>query len=184
MIIFLNGSFGVGKTTVANQLVRALPNALLYDPEEVGLMLRNILKPVDWSGDFQDYAIWRTLLVDVARLLKDEYKCTLIIPMTIWRTDYFKEVITNLSAIDAVHHYCLTAPAHLIRQRLLGRGEQQEGDWVFDQIDNCVSSFDLDLFEERIDTSVQSPEQIVQHIVAKIGDTSLSSNALLQEVNT
>src|SRR6516162_8024946 len=156
MIIFLNGSFGVGKTTVAQHLLRTLPNTLLYDPEEVGLMLRNILSPVDWSGDFQDYPIWRTLLVDVARMLKDEYKQTLIMPMTIWRTDYFKEVILALSAVDAdLHHFCLVAPAHLIRQRLIKRGEQQEGDWVFAQIASCVSSFELDLFEERIDTSDQ-----------------------------
>jgi len=35
VIIFINGSFGVGKTTVAEKLVSRLPDSLLYDPEEV-----------------------------------------------------------------------------------------------------------------------------------------------------
>lgn len=173
MIIFINGSFGVGKTSVAKQLVDVLPNALIYDPEEVGLMLRNILKPVDWSGDFQDYPLWRTLLIDVAKLLKDQYKRTLIMPMTIWRSDYFKEVMSGLTDVDAdIHHFCLTASTDIIRLRLIERGEQKPGDWVFDQISDCVTSFQLPLFEKRIDTSNRSPEWVVQHIKAKVLGTS------------
>ena len=32
MIILVNGSFGVGKTTVAELLVNRIPNSLLYEP--------------------------------------------------------------------------------------------------------------------------------------------------------
>jgi dephospho-CoA kinase len=32
MIIFINGSFGVGKTTVAEMLVKRISNSLLFDP--------------------------------------------------------------------------------------------------------------------------------------------------------
>ncbi len=34
MIIFINGAFGVGKTTIAENLVSRIPNSLLFDPEE------------------------------------------------------------------------------------------------------------------------------------------------------
>jgi uridine kinase len=37
MIIMINGAFGAGKTTVANKLLKLMPNCMLYDPEEVGL---------------------------------------------------------------------------------------------------------------------------------------------------
>src|SRR5262245_5312498 len=101
MIIFINGAFGVGKTTVANLLVQRLPNALLYDPEEVGFMLRAILKPVVWTGDFQDYPMWRALVPEVGRMLAEQYGRTLIVPMTIWRAEYFTEVTAGLKAADS-----------------------------------------------------------------------------------
>jgi hypothetical protein len=40
VIIWLNGGFGAGKTTLGEELRRRLPDAVLYDPEDVGLMPR------------------------------------------------------------------------------------------------------------------------------------------------
>jgi adenylylsulfate kinase-like enzyme len=52
VIVWLNGPFGVGKTTTARALVDVLPGSRLLDPEHVGLLLRDTLnEPV---GDFQD----------------------------------------------------------------------------------------------------------------------------------
>jgi deoxyadenosine/deoxycytidine kinase len=39
VIIWLNGGFGAGKTTLAEELHRRLPDAVVYNPEDVGLML-------------------------------------------------------------------------------------------------------------------------------------------------
>ena len=39
MIIWLNGGFAAGKTTLAQELHRRLPDAVVYDPEDVGIML-------------------------------------------------------------------------------------------------------------------------------------------------
>lgn len=36
MIIWLNGPFGVGKTTLANLLHQEIPDSILYDPEYLG----------------------------------------------------------------------------------------------------------------------------------------------------
>jgi thymidylate kinase len=36
MVIFVNGSSGVGKTTVARLLTRRLPRSTLFDPEPLG----------------------------------------------------------------------------------------------------------------------------------------------------
>jgi 2-phosphoglycerate kinase len=43
MIFMINGAFGVGKTTVANELLKVIENSMLFDPEEVGYMVRNVL---------------------------------------------------------------------------------------------------------------------------------------------
>ena len=44
-VIWLNGAFGVGKTTVARALAAELPDALVVDPEDIGRMLRKVVPP-------------------------------------------------------------------------------------------------------------------------------------------
>jgi len=41
MIIWLNGTFGVGKTTTARELAATMPDTRLFDPEMVGYLLRD-----------------------------------------------------------------------------------------------------------------------------------------------
>ena len=50
VIIWINGGFGAGKTTLAQELHPRLPDAVVYDPEDVGLMLWKWIRP---NGDFQ-----------------------------------------------------------------------------------------------------------------------------------
>ncbi|WP_238996510.1 hypothetical protein [Paenibacillus pinistramenti] len=55
----INGAFGSGKTTVANRLIAEIPNCMLFDPEEVGYMLRNVIpenikRKEERTNDFQD----------------------------------------------------------------------------------------------------------------------------------
>jgi hypothetical protein len=45
MIVMINEPFGVGKTETANALNKRIPNSVVFDAEEVGLMLRNITYP-------------------------------------------------------------------------------------------------------------------------------------------
>ena len=60
-VIWLNGAFGVGKTTVARKLASLLPDAMTLDPEDIGGMLRKVIPVVRQTGDFQDLRIWRRL---------------------------------------------------------------------------------------------------------------------------
>jgi deoxyadenosine/deoxycytidine kinase len=60
MIIMINGAFGSGKTSAANMLHPLIPNSMIYDPEEIGLMLRKIViedirLEEERTDDFQDY---------------------------------------------------------------------------------------------------------------------------------
>ena len=42
MIIWINGSFGVGKTSTAEVLKNELDKSVIYDPEEIGGFLSNM----------------------------------------------------------------------------------------------------------------------------------------------
>ena len=74
VIIWLNGAFGAGKTTLAEELRRRIPEAVVYNPEDVGLMLWEWMPP---NEDFQDLPSWRELVVATALSLRRHHADTL-----------------------------------------------------------------------------------------------------------
>ena len=65
MLLWLNGTFGVGKTTTAREIVDGAPGWRLFDPEWVGFMLRANLGDQQFD-DFQELPPWRALVPRVA----------------------------------------------------------------------------------------------------------------------
>ena len=119
MIIWLNGGFGAGKTTLADELHRRLPEAVVYDPEDVGVMLWKWLRP---AGDFQHLPSWRELVVATALSLRRHHADTLIVPMTLIRDRYRTEILSGLAdAGEDVLHVFLEVDAGVLRERLNAR---------------------------------------------------------------
>ncbi len=53
MIIWINGTFGVGKTTVSNELHKKLKDSFVYDPEKAGEFIwDNSPDCINDKGDF------------------------------------------------------------------------------------------------------------------------------------
>lgn len=173
MIIMINGAFGVGKTTVSHELLKEVKNSMIYDPEEIGFMLRNILpmhikKSESETGDFQDFDLWQELTVQVADSLIRKYDKHLIVPMTIRNPVYFGYIKDGFSRIDQqTYHFCLTASKETIFERLRLRGEA-EGNWCFQQTEKCLKAFNDNHFEEYINTNSQSIRSVVEQIKKKI----------------
>lgn len=171
MIIMINGSFGVGKTTVSNKLLDYLDNSMIYDPEEIGYMLKNIIKDDikhddEKTDDFQSLELWRTLTVKVAEEIKRKYNKNLIIPMTIRNYDYFSYIIEGLKNIDEVYHFCLIATKENIHKRLLERGDEKES-WAFQQTDKCIENYSKYDFGVYINTNDKNIDTIFDMIVNK-----------------
>lgn len=59
MIIWINGPFGAGKTTLAKRLRDRRSKSLIFDPEEIGFVVKETV-PMPASGDYQDLPLWRT----------------------------------------------------------------------------------------------------------------------------
>ncbi|MCM3317385.1 AAA family ATPase [Rummeliibacillus stabekisii] len=173
MIIMINGAFGVGKTTIANTLQNEIEHSMIYDPEEIGYMLRNVI-PIDIkrtesiTGDFQDLELWKELTVDVAKRLIAKYKINLIVPMTLRKIEYFHFIYNGFKSIDdQTHHFCLSASKETIYERLRLRGEE-EGNWCFQQTDKCLEAYNQYDFGEYIDTEKNSISEIIQEIKEKL----------------
>ena len=126
MIIWVNGTFGAGKTSACRELVELLPGSLLYDPERVGAELCRLL-PEDRLApvtDFQDLPSWRRLVPEVAAALLTEVPGPLVVPMTLLREDYRDEIFGALAARGlAVHHIVLDPEETILRDRINHRDE-------------------------------------------------------------
>jgi gluconate kinase len=146
MIIWLNGAFRAGKTTLADELQRRLPDAVVYNPEDVGLMLWKWLGPND---DFQDLPSWRELVVATAVSLRRHHADTLIVPMSLIREPYRTEILGGLVAAgEEVLHVFLEADAGVLRDRLAARDDVPQGteasrsarEWALSRIDAAVAA--------------------------------------------
>jgi predicted kinase len=127
MIIWINGGFGAGKTTLAEELHRRLPEAVVYNPEDVGLMLWKWMPP---NGDFQHLPSWRELVVTTALSLRRHHADTLIVPMSLIRAAHRAEILGGLAhAGEDVLHVFLEADAGVLRERLNARVTNPARDW-------------------------------------------------------
>ena len=107
MIIWLNGGFGAGKTALAEELHERIPDSVVYDPEDVGLMLWKWLPPND---DFQDLPSWREVVIATALSLRKHHAETLIVPMSLIHDAYRVEILGGLAdAGEDVLHVFLEA---------------------------------------------------------------------------
>ncbi|MGW2254193.1 NUDIX hydrolase [Kitasatospora sp. NPDC001660] len=126
MIVWVNGTFGAGKTSACRELVELLPGSTLFDPELVGAGLRGML-PADRLAavsDFQDLPAWRRLVPEVAAALLGELPGPLVVPMTLLREDYRDEIFGDLAAHGiAVHHVVLDPEETILRERIAQRDE-------------------------------------------------------------
>jgi hypothetical protein len=100
MMVFINGPFGIGKTTTARLLIQEIPSTRLYDPEHVGAFLRATVGKIEHVSDYQDHRLWPRLTVEVARLLRVTSWRPLVIPMSIARRDRFNFITSRLRGID------------------------------------------------------------------------------------
>ncbi|MCZ1012204.1 AAA family ATPase [Streptomyces lydicus] len=174
MIIWLNGPFGVGKSTTAQRLHQQLPTSLITDPEEVGFLLRkSIGDHPSRQKDFQDYPAWRTLVASVCAEL-DHYTQgePVIAPMTLLRQRYAEEIFDALAKADVeLRHLLLHADSDTIRTRIDGSmefpGDEERSEKVrafrrrkIVDYEQAYASW-LSERADVIDTTALSPDEVV-----------------------
>lgn len=166
MIVWINGSFASGKTTIAEKLKDIITNSIIYDPEEVGEFLLKIM-PTKLS-DFQDYDLWRTLNFEILKDLSKS-KNVVIVPMTITNKIYYDEIVGRLRNEDViVKDFILIAKREVIVERLGRRGNSTE--WAYEQVDRCVKAFEGDFGSVKIDTNDKDVLEVLSEILKFINN--------------
>lgn len=169
MIVWINGPFGVGKTSTAEALHKLLPESHLFDPEETGQFLWAMFPPeMQRQGDFQDIPLWRSFNRDLLAYLSEAWQGTLIVPMTLVRPDYVEEIIGGLRNRGIrVEHFVLTASPETICRRLRGRGEPENG-WAEQQLPRCLAALAEMPGCRNIDTQALAPQAVAEKIWQEI----------------
>ena len=165
MIIWLNGPFGVGKTTLANRLHQEIPDSILYDPENLGDFFQENLPKAVCPEDFQDYPIWRQTTVQIIRDLATKTGKVIIVPMTVFKKEYYQEIIEQGLREDMyVQHYILVAEKETILDRLDKR-TQENNNWALKHLDNCLQAFEDQIPGRKIDTGGLTVDEIAEIVL-------------------
>ncbi len=170
MYVLLNGAFGIGKTTVARELLPRLPRSAIFDPEWIGFVLRRI--PGYARSDYQHLAAWRRLSIAGARAV-GAFRPTVIVPMAFSELRYLDEVRAGLASSGRpVLHFCLTAPLDVVQGRLAGRGEPA-GDpsfaWVHRRAAECCQAHEDPRFEVHVPAADADAQTLAAHLANRIG---------------
>ena len=121
VIIWINGPFGVGKTTTVAQLRGLLPDALVFDTESIGYAIHPTLATEYPVGDFQDWPVWREGVVAVLASLHRFTGRPVIVPQTVIVEDYWIEVAGGLHAAGiTLAAFTLHASADEHERRIAG----------------------------------------------------------------
>ena len=169
MILWLNGPFGVGKSTCTARLTQRDPRARVYDPERLGWVLQRTVGLVR-PGDFQDLSVWRRGVVrGVARRATPDR--TLVVPMTLLDEGYTDEILGGLRARG---HDVLHVTLHASGDVLRARAEADQDDpgarpWRLAQAERYAAAASR-LAERgpRVDTDGRTPDEVADEVTALV----------------
>ncbi|NGZ77687.1 AAA family ATPase [Saccharibacillus alkalitolerans] len=169
MIVWINGAFGSGKTTAAEELHRRLPGSFLYDPEEAGYFIRKNIPEHLHKSDFQDHLQWREINLSMLSLLAKEHSGPIIVPMTLVNPAYFEELIGGLRQKGiTVKHFALLAERKTLLERLACRGENEDS-WPARQIERCLTALSREEFGMHIRTDGMPGDRVAASIAEACG---------------
>lgn len=171
MFILINGSFGIGKTTAAKRLLSEVAGAVIFDPEDIGYVLRRLPAPLvgRWRQppDYQDLALWR-LLIGWGGRMAHFHAPVVVVPMAFTNLAYLEGFSATLEKTAPVRRVCLVAPLEVVRARLLARA-QAEGrsglsDFEITRSAECVGLHGTDPAYGLPVDAMQSPEAVAAAI--------------------
>jgi AAA domain len=177
VIIWLNGTFGVGKTSTAQRLAAMVPGSRVFDPEAVGQLLRGVLvdRPV---GDFQDWTAWRSLvaasLIEITRMTGEH----VVVPQAVLKQEYFDQIFAQLRAAELdTFHVVLDAADAVLRRRIETSDEAVE--WRLTHLGEYqdARSWMTEAADYVVDTAASTPPQIARRIFSALPDRAAAPAA-------
>jgi len=173
VLIWINGAFGAGKTSVAEALKKRISESMIYDPEIIGAAIGDLV-PASPTGDYQDLPIWRNLVSDTALALRRHYSQTLIVPMTIVDPNYQREIFEPIQSggNEVIVVSLIVSPKELrrrITEQVLSTDPKQDAQirqWRINQVDRCVTAFQDQALGHPISNENRPVDETIAEILA------------------
>jgi predicted kinase len=163
LVVWINGAFGVGKSAVADELVRRLPGSVVLDPEPFGAVLRDVVPITEQTDDFQDIPAWRATVRAAVTSLARSRGGHVIVPMALVEPTYHDEIICGIATAGVtVVHLSLVAPASIIRARLRARSSNEE--WALARVESCGEALADERFAMHVDASYATPRDLAARL--------------------
>jgi hypothetical protein len=167
VIVWLNGTFGVGKSATAVELARIMPGSRVFDAEIVGYMLMTILQDQTFS-DFQDLPPWRALVPVVTAEIERHTGQDLLAVQTVLSRAYWAELTGGFreQKLDVFHVLLEADPQVLARRIEADEAERTARQWRLDHISGYLAARDwlTTAADLVVDSTTRTPEQVAQVI--------------------
>jgi hypothetical protein len=170
VIVWINGPFGVGKSTLAQILHESIPGSLILDPEIIGSYLQ-WQQPLGPGEDFQDRPLWRAMTACGVRLVHLTRGGTLIVPMTLVNQEYLSEIHSRIDPGGRnLLHVFLHADEDTIRDRIeRDTVEVNARDWRIAHLQRCLAArAALPPSTVLLDTGGRTPHDLASVILAQM----------------
>jgi len=119
VIVWINGTHGVGKTTTSALVQQLIPDSRVLDAEKVGETLMDVTPGLPETNNFQHWPPWRQLVVETAHRVLDYTGGALVMPMTVLVEAYWREISEGLAQRAVpVRHFVLHADRETLRRRI------------------------------------------------------------------
>ena len=158
MIIFLNGSINAGKSTVAKLLAKKLPNSALVEIDVFHEMIEWM--PIDKAVSLN--------LENAASVIKNfaNEGLNVIVPYPLSKKNY-DYMVDSLKYIDVKIHVFTLDPK--LEKAITNRGARELNDLEKERTKHHYNiGIHNPTFGEIIETTNQTPEETVGHILAKV----------------
>jgi len=171
MIVWLNGTHGVGKTTTSRLLQPLPPDARILDPEKVGETLMDVRPTLRATDDFQHWDPWRPLVVETARQVLQYVGGTLVMPQTVLVERYWREIADGLAAHGIpVRHFVLHTDTDTLRDRIQNDTDMGPSTFRFSRVVPYAEAARTWLHDEAevVDTTNATAEQAARQIASAV----------------
>lgn len=173
IIIWIDGTFAVGKTAVANSIVRGLSSAYLlefdalqgkYKPQTNAEMIKALFGPT--YPEAKEFLI-EALKIEIQLLMQDGTYDYVIIPIALINDLCRKNLVEFYSDIES-HHFILTATDDIIQHRA-ARQDNREMDLVLTHMQTAKLYLNSHYPDAtRIHTSSLDIDQVAAKIIENI----------------
>ncbi len=169
MIIWINGAYGVGKSTLAEDLAKKMENAMVFDAEAVGNAVRGNYPNDPYGVIFEDYPLWHEFNYQLLKDIHNTFGRNILVPMTLVRPNSYSTILKRLmdDRIDT-KLIVLEASYQRIHDRILARGEGEDC-WCMRSIEMARNAVNAMAEGYHICTDNKSVEELSRLVLAYIG---------------